>query len=174
MAKIEGNFLEANLPAQAFATLETFHQTAQYRLDSLFSTWIKGVQAHNRVTLGWIKSVENEPQPHIHAALIAAAPLDCTHAATLWRAMIATRYSKAAEIEPYRRGLCGLGYLLKRLGNATEDIQFSDNITSFAATGGESLFRTNSAERRQHRRIKVQFNRDSNFTLNRSSGAFTG
>lgn len=126
-----------------------------------FSAWIQGVQAHNRVTLGWIKSIENDSQPHIHAALIAAARVDCTHAAMLWRAMVAPRYSEAAIVKPFRRGLCGLGYVLKRLGNTAEDIQFSENITSFAAGNGKSLFRTSSAERRQRRRIKAQFEQDS-------------
>jgi hypothetical protein len=158
---VEGNFLESKLPTQAFATLETFHQAAQCRADRLFSTWIQGVQAHNRVTLGWIKSIESNPQPHIHAALIAATPLDCVHAATLWQAMVAPRYSKAARIKPYRRGLCGLGYVLKRLGNTAEDIQFSDNIASFATGNGNSLFRTSSAERRQRRRIETQLSQDS-------------
>jgi len=160
-AKMEGNFLESKLPAQAFATLETFHQAAQCNLDESFSAWIQGLQAQNGITLGWIKSIEIEPQPHIHAALIAAAPLDCVHAAILWRVMVASRHSKAAEVYPYRRGLCGLGYVLKRLGSDAEDIQFSDNIASFAAGIGESLFRTSSAERRQRRRIKAQLEQGS-------------
>jgi len=160
-AKMEGNFLESRLPARAFATLTTPRRVGQRRLAESFSAWIQGIQAHNRVTLGWIKSIENDSQPHIHAALIAAARLDCTHAAMLWRAMVAPHYSEAAIVKPFRRGLCGLGYVLKRLGNTTEDIQFSENITSFAAGNEKSLFRTSSAERRQGRRIKGQFKQDS-------------
>jgi len=160
-AKMEGNFLESKLPAKAFATLTTPRRVGQRRLAESFSAWIQGVQAHNRVTLGWIRSIEKDSQPHIHAALIAAVRLDCTHAVMLWRAMVAPRYSEAAIVKPYRRGLCGLGYVLKRLNNFDGDIQFSENITSFAAGNGKSLFRTSSAERRLHRRIKAQFVRNS-------------
>jgi hypothetical protein len=153
--KLEGAFLERNLPARAFATLTTLHRVAQYRLDEMFLAWLRGVQAHDRITLGWIRSIESCPQPHIHAALIAAAPLDCTHAALLWRAMVTPRYSEAAIVEPYREGLCGLGYVLKQLNNHMEEIQFSDNIQAFAPGCGKSLFRTNSEQRRQVFRIKA-------------------
>jgi hypothetical protein len=159
MAKVEGNFLESKLPARAFATLTTKSRMAQPQFDELFRVWIRGLQAHNRVTLGWVKSQESDPRRHIHVALVAAAPLDCGHAATLWQAMVAPRYSEAASVEPYTRGLCGLGYVLKRLGSPNEESQFSDNLHAFALGSGESLFRTNSAQRRQVRRIKVQLNR---------------
>ena len=105
MAKAEGNFLEWNLPARAFATLTTLHRVAQYRLDEMFSAWILGVQAQHRMTLGWVRTIEIHPQPHIHAALIAVAPLDCTHAALLWRTMVAPRYPAAAIVEPYKDDL---------------------------------------------------------------------
>jgi hypothetical protein len=152
---MEGNFLEWNLPARAFATLTTLHHVAQYRLDEMFLAWIRGVQAQHRLTLGWIKTIELVPQPHIHAALIAAAPLDCAHAALLWRTMAAPRYTQAARVEPYVNGLCGLPYVVKRLGSPTEEPQFSDNILAFAPGSGKSLFRTNSAQRRQVCRIKA-------------------
>jgi len=155
LAKMEGNFLECNLPARAFATLTTLHRVTQYRLDEMFLAWIHGVQAQHRLTLGWIKTIEICPQPHIHAALIAAAPLDCAQAALLWRTMVAPRYSDAARVEPYVNGLCGLPYVLKRLGSLTEEPQFSDNILAFAPGSGKSLFRTNSAQRRQVCRIKA-------------------
>ena len=155
LAKMEGNFLELNLPARAFATLTTRNRLAQHRHDELFTAWIRGVQAHHRITLGWVKTIEMGPKPHIHAALIAAAPLDCTHAALLWRAMTAPRYSDAARVEPYLNGLCGLGYVLKHLGSSTEEAQFSDNISAFAPGSGKSLFRTNSVQRRHVRRIKA-------------------
>ena len=155
LAKLEGNFLELNLPARAFVTLTTRCRVAPRRLDESFTSWIHGVQAQHRLTLGWVKTIENYPQPHIHAALIASAPLDCTQAALLWRAMVAPGYSVAARVEPYRDGLCGLGYVLKHLGSPTEEAQLSDNIRAFAAGSGKSLFRTNSAQRRQVRRIKA-------------------
>lgn len=157
MAKMEGNFLQRNLPAQAFATLTTLNRMSQYRLDDLFLQWIRGVQAHHRMTLGWVKTIEIDPQPHIHAALIAAAPLDCTQATLLWRAMVAPRCSCVAIVEPYRERSCGLGYVLKRLGNSSmEEPQLSDNIRAFAPGCEQSLFRTNSAQRRQVRRIRAE------------------
>lgn len=155
MAKMEGNFLEWNLPARAFATLTTRNRVAQYRLNEFFAAWIRAVQAQHRMTLGWVKTIEIAPQPHIHAALIAAAPLDCTLAALLWQGMVAPRYSDAAIVEPYRDGLCGLGYVLKQLGSSTQEPQFSDNIRAFARGCGKSLFHTNSAQRRQICRIKA-------------------
>jgi len=161
LAKAEGNFLEWNLPARAFATLTTPRPVAQYRLDESFSAWIQGVQAYHRVTLGWVKTIEIGPQPHIHAALIAAGPLDCTYAALLWRTMVAPRFAAAARVEPYVYGLCGLAYVVKRLGGPKEDPQFSDNIRAFAPGCGRSLFRTDSAQRRQVRRIKAAMVRRS-------------
>ncbi len=145
-----------SLPVRAFAHLTTQRRMAQYRLEGSFSAWIQGVQAHNRVTLGWVKSIEILPQPHIHTALIAAVPLDCTHAATFWQAMVASRNSKVAEVEPYRRGFCGIGYALKQLGSCTEQIHLSDNIAAFAGTGAKSQFQTNAVQRRQRRRIRAQ------------------
>jgi hypothetical protein len=155
LAKMEGNFFEWNLPAKAFATLTTLHRVTPYRLDELFLAWIQGVQAQHRMTLGWIKTIEIGPQPHIHAALIAAAPLDCDDAALRWRAMVAPRFTKAAQVEPYVNNLCGLPYIVKRLGSSSEEPQLSDNILAFARGNGKSLFRTNSAQRRQVSRIKA-------------------
>jgi hypothetical protein len=155
VARIEGDFLESNLPARAFATLTTPGRISQYRLEESFSKWIQGIQAHNRLTLGWIKSIENGPQLHIHAALIAAAPVDCIHAAAFWQMIVAPRYSQAAIVEPYKNDLCGLGYVLKQLGNPKQEPQFSDQIRAFAPGCGKSAFRTNSAQRRQVRRIKA-------------------
>jgi hypothetical protein len=102
-----------------------------------------------------IRTIEIHPQPHIHAALVAVAPLDCTHAALLWRAMVAPRYAAAAIVEPYKDDLCGLGYVLKQLGGSTQEPKFSENIRAFAPGSGKSLFRTNSAQRRQVCRIKA-------------------
>lgn len=155
MAKMEGYFLQRNLPAQAFATLTTLNRMSQYRLDDLFLQWIRGVQAHHRMTLGWVKTIEIDPQPHIHAALIAAAPLDCVQATLLWRVMVAPRCSHVAIVEPYRDRFCGLGYVLKHLGSSMEESQLSDNIRAFAPGCEQSQFRANSAQRRQVRRIKA-------------------
>lgn len=155
IAKMEGNFLEWNLPARAFVTLTTPRRVARYRLDEWFSAWVRCLQAHHRMTLGWVKSVEISPRPHIHAALIASAPLDCTHAAALWQMMVAPSYSDAARVEPYKDGLSGLAYIMKRLGSSTEESQLSDNINAFAPGCGKSMFRTNSKRRRQVCRIKA-------------------
>jgi len=154
LAKMEGDFLEMNLPARAFATLTTLHRVVQYQLEEMFLAWIRGVQAQQKRPLGWVKTIEIGPKPHIHAALIATVPLDCTQAALLWRSMVAPRYSEAAIVEPYMDGLCGLGYVLKRLDSHMEEIQFSDNIRAFAPGDGKSRFRTNSAQRRLIHRIK--------------------
>jgi hypothetical protein len=155
-ALIEGDFLESKLPVQAFATLTTSRRLARYRLDELFSRWIQGVQAHDGWTIGWIKAEEYAPQRHVHAALIAASPLDCAHAARLWKSIASPRYSRAAKIERYRKGICGLGYVLKTLGDSLEDAQFSPNLPAFAPSL-KPVFPANSAQKRQRRRIMQQF-----------------
>jgi hypothetical protein len=156
LAKSEGKFIEANLPVQAFAHLTAPWRVERQRLLDQFREWILGLQDHHRITLGWVRTLERWPSPHIHAALIAAAPLDCTHAALLWRAMIAARYSEAAKVEVYRDGCCGLGYVLKQLDTNAEEIQFSDNISAFAGTAGQSAFPATRAQLRQRRRIRQQ------------------
>jgi hypothetical protein len=156
LAKLESNFLESLLPFQAIAHLTTLRPMSRDRLNDAFSQWVQALQAHHRMTLGWVKSMEDAPQRHIHAALIATIPLDCTHAAALWQAMVAPRYTEAARVEPYRDGLCGIGYVLKRLDSPNEEPQFSDNIPAFAQPARKSRFPTNSAQRRQQRRIGAQ------------------
>lgn len=158
LAQLEGNFLESRLPVRAFATLTTPGQVAQHRFDELFSAWIRGVQAHNRLTIGWIRAEECAPQRHLHAALIAASSLDCAHAAQLWKFIAAPRFSEAAKVEQFQEGICGLGYVLKSLGSSPEDVQFSPNLAAFASNL-KSVFRTNSAQRRQRRRIMEQIER---------------
>lgn len=156
MARIEGDFLESKIPLRAFATLTTLMQGSQGKFDDSFRQWVQGVQAHNRVTVGWIKAHEYDPQRHAHVALIAGRPLDCPHAESLWRTIAAPRYRQAGEVKPYRSGICGLGYILKQLDVPAEDIQFSDHLAAFAHTIGKSQFRSTSAQRRQHRRIAAQ------------------
>ncbi len=154
-ALLEGSFLEETLPVQAFATLTTLRQFARYRLDGLFSRWIQGVQAYNKWTVGWIEAEELTSQRHVHAALIAASPLDCDHAAQLWESIASPHYSQAAEVKPYVKGICGLGYVMKTLGGSLEDVQFSANLSAFAPSL-EPVFPANSAQNRQRRRIKQQ------------------
>ena len=156
LAKLEGEFIESNLPVQAFAHLTIPWSVEQQRLLGQFCQWIRGLQAYHRITIGWVRTLEAKPSPHIHAALIAAAPLDCIHATLLWRAMAAPRYSEAGRVEAYRDGCCGLGYVLKQLDTNSEDIQFSDNITAFASSARPSAFHASPAQQLQQRRICQQ------------------
>jgi hypothetical protein len=139
-------------------------RVSEARQSSLFIGWAGGIQERHRATLGWVRSIETRPKPHIHAALIAAVPLDCEYAAALWRWMVAPHYLEAALVEPYWRGLCGLGYVLKQLPDAGEGVQFSPNLPAFASNSGKSLFRTNSAQRRQQRRIQAQLSSINEFS----------
>jgi hypothetical protein len=150
----EGNFLEAKLPLRAFATLTLPYHASPMMLDDKFSRWVRSVQAHNRLTLGWIRAYEPEPERHIHAVLLAAAPLDCFHAAMIWREQIALRYPTAAMVEPYEYGIGGLAYVLKSLDKDFEDVRFSANLDWFCLAGERSPSVRNSAERRQIRRIR--------------------
>ena len=156
LAKLEGKFIESNLPLQAFAHLTIPWRGNQEKLFGQFRGWIQALQRYHRITIGWVITLEHKPSPHIHAALIASAPLDCTHAALLWRAIAAPRYSEAARVEAYRDGCCGLGYVLKQLDTNAEDIRFSDNLTAFASTAGQSAFEASPSHLRQQRRIQKQ------------------
>jgi hypothetical protein len=155
-ALCEGKFLETKQPLRAFATLTLPYHVSPMTLDDCFSRWTRSVQAHNRRTLGWIRAFEQEPERHIHAVLLAAAPLDCFHAALVWREQLARRYPLAAKVEPYRYGIGGLAYVLKSLDRSTEDVQFSRNLSAFVPGSGARFFGRNSAERRQLRRIRRQ------------------
>jgi len=156
MLRQENDFLETVLPLRVFATLTTARRFSEERLRHAFDEWILGIQAHQRLTLGWVRSIEIGPQRHLHAALVAACALDCEYIAALWRQMVAPRYVDAAEVKAYRRGLCGLGYILKQLPDPCEEIQFSENLAAFAVKREPSGFRTTSAQRRQERRIRAQ------------------
>ncbi len=158
-AQRESKFLETVLPIRAIAHLTALLPMSRDGLDYWFKRWIAALQAYHRMTIGWVMSVEAAPKPHIHAALIAANPLDCSHAALLWRTMVSPRYPDAAIVKPYRSGILGIGYVLKQNGFVTAESRFSDNITYFAPTVRKSLFRSNSAERRQRRRIRNQTKR---------------
>jgi hypothetical protein len=158
-AQRESTFLETVLPIRVFAHLTALQPMSRNGLDYWFKRWIAALQAHHRMTIGWVMSVEAAPKPHIHAALIAANPLDCSHAAHLWRKMVSPRYPDAAIVEPYHPNILGIGYVLKQNGVPTAEVQFSDNIAYFARASGNSLFPTSSAERRQRRRIRNQTER---------------
>lgn len=162
LAATENVFFESILPVKAFATLTTKHVMTRETLNEMYLLWLRGIQKYERSTLGWVRAMESVPKLHIHAALVAARPIDCARAAALWQAMTSPRYTEAARVEPYRCGSCGLGYILKTLESPSECIRYSDNIAAFAKIGGRSLFRTCAAERRQHRRIRAQIERFSN------------
>ena len=155
LARLEGNFLEAVLPVKAFATLAAPWPLPRHQMADAFHRLVQGIQYHHHLTVGWIKAGENYPQTHIHAALIAAAPLDCEFAKLSWRQLVAPRYAEAAKVEPYQNGLCGLGYVVKQLGSPYEDVQFSANLTAFVPSL-KPHFNSDSAQRRQRRRIQAQ------------------
>lgn len=158
-AKTECEFLESILPVKSFVHLTTRHGMTSDHLKSVFRSWIQGIQKHHGVTIGWVRSIEHFPKLHIHAALIAPIPIDCNHAAALWQTLAAPGFSDAAIVEPYRKGQCGLGYVLKQLNCPASTIQYSDNISAFAEGIGESRFATTPAQRRQRRRIREQLKR---------------
>jgi hypothetical protein len=148
--------LEDRLTLQAIATLTLPYRASRMALDTYFSEWANVIGRHNRLTIGWIKAYETEPQPHIHAVLVASGPLDCSHARQSWREIAAPRYPEAAFVEPYRFGIGGLGYGMKSLDRSSEQVQFSDNLSAFLPGGGTRFFGRTSAERRHIRRIALQ------------------
>ena len=178
VALCEGKFLETKLPLRAFATLTLPYHVSPMTLDDRFSRWVRSVQSHNRLTLGWIRAYEQDPERHIHAVLLAAAPLDCHHAALIWREQIARRYSPAAKVEPYKCGIGGLAYVLKSLARDYEHVQFSRNLSGFVQGGASRFFGSNSAERRQLRRIqrqrRSQRQTDRGAQIHISAGKYSG
>jgi hypothetical protein len=155
-AKQGADYLESILPLQVFVTLTVPSEVSVIRLDGLFNHWITGVQAHNRLTLGFIKGYERQPRLHVHAALVAAHTLDCDHAALLWQGVIGRRSSSAARVEPYEYGIDGLAYVMKSLDTMPEDVQFSRNLSAFFGGSASRFFGRNRSERRQVRRIGLQ------------------
>jgi hypothetical protein len=149
-------FLEERLPLRAFATLTMPYDVSQMAMDDAFRCWTACVQSHNRLTIGWIRAFEPDPQRHIHAVLLAMDVLNCDHAALIWRELVARRYPLAAKVEPYRYGVGGLAYVLKSLDRNTEDIQFSENLSAFVPNSAFRFFGSNAAERRHIRRIHSQ------------------
>jgi len=158
-AQRECEFLESILPVKSFVHLTTRHGMTSDHLKSLFRAWIHGIQQHHRVTVGWVRSIEHFPKLHIHAALIAPIPIDCNYAAELWESLAAPAYSDAAIVEPYRKGRCGLAYVLKQLNCSANMIDYSDNIAGFAPGAVNSRFPTTPAQARQQRRIREQLQR---------------
>jgi hypothetical protein len=137
-------------------TLTLKHHASQLWLDDAYSRWLRAVQAHNRVTVGYIRAYEHDPQRHIHAVLVSTVPLDLDHAALIWTELISRRCPGAAEIEPYRYDVDGLAYVMKSLYSAREDIQFSRNLAGFSSNSANRFFGKSAAERRQVRRIRNQ------------------
>lgn len=151
-----GNALEAILPFRAVATLTLPHSASIPALDGMFTRWLDGVQAHNHLTLGFIKAYEMYPRRHIHAALVAAGPLDCVHAVLLWQGVIGRKSSTLAQVEPFKYGIGGLAYLTKSLRSSAEDVQLSKNLSAFQNYSASQFFGRTSSERRQQRRIRLQ------------------
>ena len=151
-----GDALEAILPFRAIATLTLPHSASIPALDGMFTRWLDGVQAHNHLTLGFIRAYEIHPRRHIHAALVAAGALDCLHAVLLWQSVIGRKSSTLARVETFKYGIGGLAYFAKSLDSSAEDVQLSKNLSAFGNGGALQFYGRNSAERRQQRRIRLQ------------------
>lgn len=118
--------------------------------------WMELVQEHNAVTLGWIRALEPSPQLHAHVAILAARSIDNRHASLQWMQVTGARSKTAAVVEPYRFGICGLGYIMKSLDSHYEDVAYSSNLLAFVPDAERRHFGRNAAERRQIRRIERQ------------------
>lgn len=154
--RLEGEFLENVHTAQAFVTLTRTSHASRLKLHDDFQRWTRGLQKHNRLTVGWIKAVEPSPRRHIHIILFAGKAIDCAHAEDLWRAIVAPRYLEAARVDPYAYGIGGAAYVLKSLDRDYEDVQFSPNLIAFYPDSEHLAFGSNRSERRQIRRIRAQ------------------
>lgn len=150
-----GEFLESRMPLQAIAHLTSPVPRSSQMLDTAFIEWVAAVQSFSRVTVGWVRADELHPQRHIHAALIAARPLDCSHAQQAWQSKVGIRYEAAALVQPFRDDAGGLAYILKTLGDDADAVRFSDNFTAFSELATSLKFQTRN-QRRQCRRIRSQ------------------
>jgi len=154
---MEGAFLEENLPVVAFATLTLPQTTSRLRMDTLFDDWLRLLEAHNRSTIGWVRSYEASPRLHAHATLLAASPIDCGHAERAWQQVAGIKASNAAVVEPFVKGIAGFAYILKMLGRPSfEDVRFSDNLTAFAPNATLDVKDLRPRQRRFLRRIRAR------------------
>jgi hypothetical protein len=76
-ASLAGQFLEAKLPVQAYLTLTTECGVGRLHMLGAFNRLVKDMMAHERQTLAWIRATEYTSKLHLHAAIIAAKPIDC-------------------------------------------------------------------------------------------------
>jgi hypothetical protein len=97
------------------------------RFDSFVALW----RSCERVNLGWARSIELKPTPHLHALIFAPRPVDCFLAKGLFRQCFANGYAASAEIEPYHLGHNGAAYIFKTMGTATDEIELSPNLDAF-------------------------------------------
>jgi hypothetical protein len=149
-------FLESRLPIRAIAHLTSPTPRTAQRLDVAFRDWILEVQKGAGFTVGWVRADEFAPQRHIHAALIAARPIDCHLAARVWQSKVGTGYQDAAIVEPYKNDSGGLAYIFKKLDTDGEDVQFSENLAAFGRLNAPRGSGMNSRQWRQCRRIQNQ------------------
>ena len=148
--------LESTLPIRTLATL-TFPgdvEAHDISRDARFSEFIQGVQATTHQTIGWVRADEattlqtskGTTRPHLHAALIAAAPISEETVVSTWQAVTGSNATTSCVAQSFIQGMGGISYLLKE-----GSYSFSPNIHLFnPATDPASLSR---GERRTYRRI---------------------
>ena len=65
-------------------------------------------EAHNRSTIGWVRSYEVLPRLHAHATLLAASPIDSGPPERAWQQVAGIKASTAAAVvEPFKKGITG-------------------------------------------------------------------
>jgi hypothetical protein len=158
-ALLEGAFLEKRLPVRAFCTFTKPTRATQIWMLQALEAWLLAFQARVGMTLAAIWSVERKPGTHLHVAIIGPSSIsqqDCVLGEVLWRRIAKTQKDDAAQVRVYRDGNCGLAYVLKELGSATEEIGMSDHIAAYYPESPQRFYGRTSSERRKISRIRKQ------------------
>ena len=155
-ALLEAAFIESRIPLRAFAVLTMEHGASALKFSELHYRWVRALQEHHRVTIGWARAFELRPARHLHTVLSAVQPLDCDYAKLLWKHVAGQRHPDAALVRPYKVRIDGLAYTIKSLCDANADIRYSKDFTGFDPNADRRFYGSMPGEARHIRRIAKQ------------------
>jgi hypothetical protein len=136
MLVMEGCFLQSKFPLTALGCMIT--QASKIQFNNLFARWLRSTEQRTGLSLAWVKEHKSEPTGRVDVALIAKAPLYCSPAEAHWR-KIAAGFPGTLRLQPYRGQPCSLDHVLKRLDASMNNVEFSDNLESFAIAGNRRV-----------------------------------
>jgi hypothetical protein len=135
----EGSFAKevekwlASIPWQLFATYTFAHRVSDEQARKVFVCYIDRLELHQRAPITCVRGDEKrisgcgkpESGRHFHAVLACAYFIDIATAVRLWEEMAGKRTCGAgADIRPYKAGLGGLCYVVKKAHHPLGDWWF--------------------------------------------------